>query len=94
MKKYILLAAIAIASTSALASPSVATMARIGTKVIEAGDPVSKVRSAAEPDSKEDLINNFDVKKGEVWHFTSGNSQADIYINNDGIVYKVAQYTN
>ena len=62
---------------------------RIGSKTIQSGDRVDKIDVT--PDRKDDLINNFGVKKGEEWIFmrSGGHSATVIRVNNYGVVTEV-----
>ncbi|GMV30495.1 MAG: hypothetical protein AMXMBFR59_26200 [Rhodanobacteraceae bacterium] len=79
-----------ITSASGFTASS-ATTARLGSKVISAGDSMSRVLEAGgEPIRRTDLVNGYGVKVGERWIYMTGNARHTVIeFTTDGTVYGV-----
>lgn len=79
-----------VTSASGFTASSSST-ARLGSKVISAGDSMSRVLDAGgEPVRRTDLVNGYGVKVGERWIYKTGNARHTVIeFTTDGTVYGV-----
>lgn len=89
MLKRVFIASIflAFSSFAVAATYSSAEHVRIGSKVVDVGDKVTRFQDAAEPTKKVPLINAYGVKLGERWLYDrGGGSWTVIELDNYGTV--------
>lgn len=95
MKRFlcILLCMVAMNAFADIVTFSSARNVRVGSKIVQVGDPASQVRKASEPDKITPVINDFGAKVGEQWLYDRGNgSYTVIMVNNAGWVYAVGDF--